>query len=209
LGNGLTEDVINGAFGSLGSLFIVFSIVKTYKHKEVKGVDWRHPTFFAAWGLWNLYYYPCLGQWVSFCGGVATTIANLVWISQLLYYANHHKDTAMKKEITLRVTAEEIENMVWAINIASQARSPKDAVKLIDLRIKIEVQSNSQRPMEDELKFQQTGNHDCVDCSHFAHCPSCDSNNGVYNMAASQNCHSWTIKPHVLLTPKNNALKQK
>jgi len=82
----MSPDTINGIFVSLGGLFILGSSVKLYKDKEVKGVHWLHPTFFTSWGLWNLFYYPSLGQWFSFYGGVFLVIANAIWLGQIFYY---------------------------------------------------------------------------------------------------------------------------
>jgi hypothetical protein len=65
------KDLINGSFEFLGSFFIMFSVLKLRKEKEVKGVDWKHIAFFTSWGAWNLYYYPSLGQWISWYGSVA------------------------------------------------------------------------------------------------------------------------------------------
>lgn len=42
-------DFINGLFESLGSLFILVSIVKLNRDKKVRGVSWVHAGFFAAW----------------------------------------------------------------------------------------------------------------------------------------------------------------
>jgi len=80
-------DIINGSFESLGSLFILLSIIKLHKDKVVKGVSWIAVGFFAAWGYWNLFYYPHLGQWISFYGGVAIVITNTIWLIQLIYYS--------------------------------------------------------------------------------------------------------------------------
>lgn len=79
-------DVINGLFESLGSIFILFSIIKLHKEKKVKGVDHKHIVFFTLWGFWNLYYYPSLNQSLSFVGGILIVIANVIWVSQIIYY---------------------------------------------------------------------------------------------------------------------------
>ena len=61
-------DLINGTFEASGSLFILRSIFLLHKQKLVRGVSLIHVAFFMAWGWWNLYYYPHLGQWLSFWG---------------------------------------------------------------------------------------------------------------------------------------------
>jgi hypothetical protein len=80
-------DLVNGLFELFGAPFIWMSILKVLKDKKVKGVYWVSVAFFAAWGYWNLYYYPHLDQWLSFCGGIAIVISNTVWVILLIYYS--------------------------------------------------------------------------------------------------------------------------
>ena len=80
-------DMINGSFEFLGAPFILLSIVRLLKEKSTKGINFLTPAFFFAWGLWNLYYYPHLGQWCSFIGGVAIALCNLWWVWLLVYYS--------------------------------------------------------------------------------------------------------------------------
>ncbi len=82
----MNPDIINGIFESVGGFFIGGSIIKLYKDKMVRGIHWPHPTFFTAWGLWNLYYYPSLEQWFSFYGGVFLVVTNAIWLGQIFYY---------------------------------------------------------------------------------------------------------------------------
>ena len=79
-------DLLNGSFELLGSAFIILSIVKILKNKSSKGVSWIHILFFTAWGFWNLFYYPHLGQWLSFVGGIGIVLTNTVWTVLLIKY---------------------------------------------------------------------------------------------------------------------------
>lgn len=79
----MTPDLINGLFELLGGAMIWSNVLRIRKDKLVRGVDWRVTGFFWAWGLWNLFYYPHLDQWLSFAGGTVIVAANCVW----LYYA--------------------------------------------------------------------------------------------------------------------------
>jgi len=81
------QDKINGLYEFLGGFFILLSIVKIWRDKQVHGVSWLHVLFFATWGYWNLYYYPCLGQWHSFLGGLGIVIASSAWLALLVYYS--------------------------------------------------------------------------------------------------------------------------
>lgn len=84
-------DLVNGVFEMLGGLFIAASIVRILRDKRVAGINWIHPAFFTAWGLWNLYYYPHLGQIISFLGGMGVVTANTVWVYLLIYYTYRRK----------------------------------------------------------------------------------------------------------------------
>lgn len=79
-------DLINGCFEALGGFAISLSCLALYRAKMVRGVSIWHMGFFLAWGLWNLYYYPSLGQWLSFAGGLGVAMANLIFVGMILYY---------------------------------------------------------------------------------------------------------------------------
>lgn len=81
-----TPDLINGGFELFGSLFIVNHIRALCKSKQAYGVSLISTLFFGFWGLWNLYYYPHLSQPLSFAGGIAITLANLVWIGSIWWF---------------------------------------------------------------------------------------------------------------------------
>ena len=80
------NDLINGLFEILGMFFICPSIIKLYREKEVRGISYVHASYFFVWGVWNLYFYPSLGQTWSFIGAIGIVIANFIWVCQLLYY---------------------------------------------------------------------------------------------------------------------------
>lgn len=82
----ITPDHINGTFEILGGYFILRHCFAVMKDKAVAGVSIISTAFFAAWGIWNLYYYPHLDQWWSFAGGLAIVASNIFWIVLLLRY---------------------------------------------------------------------------------------------------------------------------
>ncbi|KKL71436.1 hypothetical protein LCGC14_2094960, partial [marine sediment metagenome] len=47
--------------------------------------------FFTAWGYWNMFYYPHLGQWFSFFGGFAIVFVNTVWIVLAITYTGRRR----------------------------------------------------------------------------------------------------------------------
>lgn len=79
-------DAINGAFETLGGLLILLNVRRVLRDRSTRGVSIVPTAFFCLWGLWNLYYYPSLDQWVSFAGGVAVVAANSVWVCLATYY---------------------------------------------------------------------------------------------------------------------------
>lgn len=83
----MSADMINGAYECCGAAFLMLNVWKLYQDKEVKGVSWIAVAFFFSWGLWNLYYYPILGQWWSFAGGCLIAVVNAMWLGMLIYYS--------------------------------------------------------------------------------------------------------------------------
>lgn len=79
-------DLVNGCFEASGSLFILMHVRRALLDRAVAGVSTVATAFFASWGFWNLFYYPHLGQWWSFAGGVAIVTANVAWVFLLIRY---------------------------------------------------------------------------------------------------------------------------
>lgn len=73
-------DLINAGFELSAGAAQAQNCRRLLRDRAVAGVDWRVTGFFAAWGIWNLLYYPALGQYLSFTGGVAVTAANITWV---------------------------------------------------------------------------------------------------------------------------------
>lgn len=79
-------DLVNGLFEFVGALSIWMNVATILKHKQTRGVSKFATGFFTSWGYWNLYYYPHLGQWFSFSGGVAIVLGNTVWLYLMWKY---------------------------------------------------------------------------------------------------------------------------
>lgn len=82
-------DLINGLFEFIGGLLSFTNVYRLWKDKSLKGVYYIPTAFFAAWGAWNLYYYPYLQQWLSFTGGLVIVAANVAWVSLAIKYRNN------------------------------------------------------------------------------------------------------------------------
>ena len=76
----MIPDMVNGLFELIAGFFLWYNAYKLYRHKKVRGCSVSAAVFFCLWGLWNIFYYPWLGQWWSFAGGVHTDLANLTWV---------------------------------------------------------------------------------------------------------------------------------
>lgn len=82
----MTADWFNGLYEFGGSAMCWLNVRRAFKDKKFSGVSIAPVAFFTSWGIWNLYYYPHLNQWVSFAGGMMLVIANGTWLGQMLYY---------------------------------------------------------------------------------------------------------------------------
>jgi len=85
------QDMINGIFEIAAGILIWANCYRVYKDKQVKGVSLLAVSVFVLWGYWNLYYYPFLGQWLSFIGGIMVVTANTVWVGMMMYYVRKEK----------------------------------------------------------------------------------------------------------------------
>jgi hypothetical protein len=81
-----TLDIINGSFEFFGAYCTWANAYVLFRAKAIRGVYWPTTAFFSLWGLWNLTYYPSLGQWVSFWGGVALVLGNILWVILAIKY---------------------------------------------------------------------------------------------------------------------------
>jgi len=79
-------DFVNGCFEASATIFVGMSILRVWKDRAVKGVSPVGVSFFLAWGIWNLFYYPHLGQWWSTAAAGLVAAANAVWVCLLFYY---------------------------------------------------------------------------------------------------------------------------
>ena len=81
-----SPDLINGGFEALAAVAQAVNVRRLLRDRQIHGVDWRVTGFFTVWGVWNLFYYPHLDQWLSFAGGLAIVIVNAVWVALAVYF---------------------------------------------------------------------------------------------------------------------------
>lgn len=80
------HDPINGAFELVGAGLILLHCRQLVRDGQSKGVALAPFVFFTAWGYWNLYYYPAVGCWWSFAGGLCVVATNTLYVGMLLWY---------------------------------------------------------------------------------------------------------------------------
>lgn len=85
----ILPDIVNASFEAGAGLAVLHHCFKLYEHKQARGVSTAAVLFFTAWGVWNLYYYPHLGQFWSFAGGIFITMANLAYLAMLVHYTRN------------------------------------------------------------------------------------------------------------------------
>lgn len=74
----MIPDIINGAFELFGCAAISFAIASVWRARSWHGTSIVPNFFFTAWGFWNLYFYPHVGQFWSTVGAGLTAGANVV-----------------------------------------------------------------------------------------------------------------------------------
>lgn len=79
-------DMINAAFEGLAALALWNHCRVILKDKLARGVSTLSTVFFAAWGFWNLHYYPSLGQMFSFYAGALVCAVNCYYVYLLCKY---------------------------------------------------------------------------------------------------------------------------
>lgn len=84
----MIQDIINGSFELLAGAALALHCAQLLRDREVKGVSLPAVLFFTVWGIWNMYYYPFLGQPWSFAGGVIVTLANTAYLALLVRFSN-------------------------------------------------------------------------------------------------------------------------
>ena len=87
----MTPDHINAVFELGGSVFIWMNVRRLYRDKLVRGVYAPVVGFYTLWGFWNCYFYPAVGQTLSFYAGAAVTLGNLVWCALAVVYTRREQ----------------------------------------------------------------------------------------------------------------------
>lgn len=82
-------DIINGLFETLASISILNHCRVVRNSGQAHGSSLLSTMFFMVWGMWNIWYYPQLGQVFSFWAGIAVLGANLFWVCTIWNIRRH------------------------------------------------------------------------------------------------------------------------
>lgn len=87
----LSADTVNAGF-EIGSGFFTLNHCRVlYNDKIVRGVSLASIFCFVAWGVWNIFYYPSLGQYNSAYAAVFILLANFAYLSLIFFYRRMEK----------------------------------------------------------------------------------------------------------------------
>lgn len=93
------QDLVNGLFEGGAGILLWWNVVRIVKDKKLRGVSLVPTAVFTAWGFWNLYYYPHLGQILSFFAGISVVVANTTWVALAVYYKFFYKKSPPPERI--------------------------------------------------------------------------------------------------------------
>lgn len=82
----MNPDLVNASFELAGVDFTALNIKRALRDRSVRGVSPAATCFFTVWGMWNLFYYPHLGQLLSFVAGAVMTLVNCVYLGLLVQF---------------------------------------------------------------------------------------------------------------------------
>lgn len=80
-------DIGNAIFELGGALLQLMNVRKLLQDRRVQGVYWPVTAFFAAWGVWNLYFYWALGAPLSVLASAVITVTNITWVVLAIRYS--------------------------------------------------------------------------------------------------------------------------
>lgn len=82
----MTVDQGNAVFELFGAALTLLHSRAILRDRRVAGVSLFAVLGFSAWGVWNLFYYPFLGQWWSFSAGLLLCTSNLLYLLLLVWF---------------------------------------------------------------------------------------------------------------------------
>lgn len=74
------QDIVNAVYEIGGTAATVVNIRTLLRDRIIRGMHWAATTFFFSWGVWNLYYYSHLDQFVSMLAASTLAVSNCVYL---------------------------------------------------------------------------------------------------------------------------------
>lgn len=84
----LNPDMTQAAFEFGSACFQVLNVRAIRRSRAITGVHWIPTAFFAAWGVYNLWFYAMLNLPLAWWAGLSITLINLIWLGHVCYYAS-------------------------------------------------------------------------------------------------------------------------
>jgi hypothetical protein len=75
----ISPDLVNALFECWGAVCTWRDVAALRRSRQVSGVLASSRLFFAAWGAWNLYFYPSVGAPLSAIAGAVIFVGNVTW----------------------------------------------------------------------------------------------------------------------------------
>lgn len=72
-------DLVNALFELGGAVMLWLDVARLLRDRQLRGVYLPVRFFFLSWGVWNVFYYPAIGQTASFFAGLSVVAANAAW----------------------------------------------------------------------------------------------------------------------------------
>ncbi len=91
----MSWDYVNAAFELVGSCMVWLNVLRIVRDKGTSGISGIATSYFWAWSVWGLFYYPALNQPASFIGCVFMAAGNSVFAGLMWYY---HGQKIKRKE---------------------------------------------------------------------------------------------------------------
>jgi hypothetical protein len=83
----ISPDVTQAMWEGGSACFQLLNVRAIRRSRSIAGVHWLPTAFFAAWGIYNLWFYTVMRLPYAYWAGLAITVTNLIWLGHLCYYA--------------------------------------------------------------------------------------------------------------------------
>jgi hypothetical protein len=82
----ISPDLTQAGWELGSAAFGLLNVRAIRRSKSIAGIHWLPTAFFAAWGLYNLWFYAALHLPIAWWAGLAITAVNLVWLAHVGWY---------------------------------------------------------------------------------------------------------------------------